>query len=249
MENVPFKSEMVGSSPSCLDVEGVVLISKGKVYGYGLNKHAGSGASQFDFLGKLNFNKNKSDLAVDNLLENVVADDFNPRNQPLIIDFPETRQKQYSEVEVFFTKDKKFLKEYYNLRHETYCNENGWQNYDGSESQHDTNGRVIVAIEDNEVIGGIRVMFSNKCQYLSNEIPGTQFEYKKLIAKYDCRNDLIIGEISALVVKSGKRDTKIATLMMDMAFKESVLQGCQYVCAVAVAAVCRSDRKTLRKLG
>ena len=91
-------------------------------------------------------------------------------------------------------------------------------------------------------------MFSNQCKFLSNEIPGTQYDYKKFIRKYDNREDLIISEISSLVVEKNHRDSNVTAAMFDHVFRESEVHGCNYVFAVAVAVACRSYRKTLRRL-
>ena len=160
-----------------------------------------------------------------------------------------TNNTQGDEVEVFFTKDSDLLNQYYDLRQTAYRDENGWTDYNGSENKFDLTGKIAVAVENGKVIGGIRVMFSDQCEFLSNEIPGTQYDYKKFIKKYDHREDLIISEISALVVEKHHRDSNVTTAMFDYLFNESRVHGCNYVFAVAVAVVCRNDRKTLRRLG
>ena len=88
-----------------------------------------------------------------------------------------------SSVKLFFTEDEKFLKQYYFLRQEAYRLQYNWPNFDGSECDFDHWGRILVAVKDGVVIGGLRLMFSDRSKYLANEIPGTQFEYEKLIRK------------------------------------------------------------------
>lgn len=154
-----------------------------------------------------------------------------------------------SDVEVCLTKDRDLLQQYYDLRHYSYREENGWKNYDGSENEFDRRGQIVVALKDGKVVGGMRMMFSDQCQFMSNEIPGTQFNYKNLIYKYDTRENLIFSEISALVVEKNNRDSNVTSAMMDLLFKASKEHGCHYVFGVAVATVCRSDRRTLRRLG
>ena len=153
------------------------------------------------------------------------------------------------ELEVFITKDSDLLNQYYDLRQTAYRDENGWAGYDGSENKFDRNGKIAVAVEGGKVIGGIRAMFSDECEFLSNEIPGTQYDYKKFIKKYDHRENLVISEISALVVEKNHRDSNVTAAMFGCLFEESKARGCNYVFAVAVAVACRSYRKTLRRLG
>lgn len=152
------------------------------------------------------------------------------------------------DFEVFFTKDQKYLDGYYNLRHSSYKYENGWKEFDGSETSFDVNGSVVVILKDGEVVAGSRLMFSDECQYLSNEIPGTQYEYSKIIRKYDERENLIVSEISSLVVKKGFRDSLLTKMLLDAMFKESERRNCHYIFAVAVVLACRNYRKILRNL-
>jgi len=153
------------------------------------------------------------------------------------------------EAELFFTKDKNLLKEYYDLRAEAYRAEWGFDNFDNSETIFDKQGDIIVAVKNGVVVGGMRLMFSDSCDYLSNEVPGTQYEYIKYIRKYDNREKLIIGEISALVVRKNYRDNKVSLAMFDAIFKKAKEHGCHYVFGVTVPLVCRSDRRTLRQIG
>jgi hypothetical protein len=152
-------------------------------------------------------------------------------------------------VEVFLTKDSDLLNQYYDLRQTAYRDENGLPDYDGSENKFDRGGKIAIAVENGKVIGGARATFSDQCQFLPNEIPGTQYDYRKFITKYDQRENLILSEISALAVEKSHRDSNTTAAMLDLLFKESQLHGCNYIFAVAVAAACRSYRKTVKKLG
>lgn len=153
------------------------------------------------------------------------------------------------EVKVFFTKDKEILDQYYALRHYAYHDENGWNNYNGSENKYDRSGHILVAMRDGKVIGGTRIMFSNECEYLSNEIPGTDFNYNDIVRKYDKRENIIFSEISAVVVADGERDRSVSMRMFEENLKESQRRGCHYICGVGVAVVCRDYRRIFRELG
>ncbi len=152
-------------------------------------------------------------------------------------------------MEVFITKNSDLLNQYYDLRQTAYRDENGWIDYDGSENKFDHNGKIVVAVENKKVIGGARVTFSDESEFLPNEIPGTQYDYKKFIKKYDDRENLILSEISSLTVEKNYRDSNVTAAMVDILFKESKTHGCNYVFAVAIAVVCRSYRKTIKKIG
>jgi GNAT superfamily N-acetyltransferase len=135
------------------------------------------------------------------------------------------------------------------MRHDIFNVEYGWKEYDGSECKFDREGKVVIATHNGEVVGGMRIMFSDCCEYLSNEVPGTQYEYRKLIQKYDNREDLVFGEISSLFVKKDYRHSEVATSMMEKLFNKAKDHGCNYIFAVAVATVCRNDRRTAKRFG
>lgn len=156
--------------------------------------------------------------------------------------------KKSDNVEVFFTSDKKLLKEYYDLRHDSYQNDNGWKEYNGAENDFDRSGHAVVAVKNGKVIGGVRVMFSDQCKFLSNELPGTQFTYRKLIEKYDKRENLLYLEVSAVVVEKSNRDSSITEKMFDQVLKKAVEYGCDYIFGVAIAVVCRDYRRVLKRL-
>jgi hypothetical protein len=176
------------------------------------------------------------------ILARVFFNFFKKLNKP-------TNNTQGDEMEVFLTKDSDILSQYYELRQTAYRDENGWADYDGSENKFDLTGKIVVAVENGKVIGGARATFSDQCQFLPNEIPGTQYDYRKFIRTYDSRENLILSEISALAVEKSHRDSNVTAAMVDILFKESIVHGCNYVVGVAVAAVCRSYRKTIKNLG
>ncbi len=157
--------------------------------------------------------------------------------------------KDCGEYEIFFTKDPFYLNQYYRLREQAYRYDSGFEKYDGSENRFDLEGKIAVAVVGKEVVGGIRVNFSNKSSYLSNEIPGTQYEYRRLIEKYDKREGLIFAEASTLAVKKEYRKSEVATFLFELAFKVSELNNASYLFAVAIATVCRNDRRTAKRLG
>jgi N-acyl-L-homoserine lactone synthetase len=160
-----------------------------------------------------------------------------------------SNQNVRSEIKVFSTKDPELLNQYYELRHKAYCIENGWKDYQADESEFDRKARILVAMNGQELVGGARLMFSDECEFLSNEILGTEFTYKSLIKKYDERENLIIGEFSSLAAKKGYRDTNTVTKIFSAIAAESKIHGCNYVFGVAVALVCRNDRKIAKRLG
>jgi len=152
-------------------------------------------------------------------------------------------------VRSFITQDPDLLKQYYDMRHEAYRDENGWKEYDGSESELDRKGHIIVALKGDKVVGGCRVMFSDECDYLSNEIPDSQYLYMPFIQKYDKREGIILSEISSVVVLKGHRDRKVSHSLFHAGIEESAKKNVSYICGVGVATVCRDYRRIFKDLG
>lgn len=157
--------------------------------------------------------------------------------------------EKIGDYEIFFSKDPKYLKQYYKLRHDIFNGEFGWKDYDGSECRFDREGKIIIATQNDKVVGGMRLMFSNQCNYLSNEMLGSQYEYRKVINKYDDRENMLFGEISAVFVDESKRDKTVVEAMFKFGFKYAKDYGCYYVFGVAVPAVSRDYRRIFAKIG
>lgn len=162
--------------------------------------------------------------------------------------------QKYSEndsehIDTFVTKDKKYLDQYYKLRGIAYKKEWDLDGFD-QEFEHDKKGHIAVCVNSkDEVIGGMRLIFSNECKFLASEVPGTQYEYKKYIKKYDDRENLIISEFSAFVVAEGYRNTTITSYLLKYSIEKSIEHGCNYTFGVTNLAIARSYRITLKKIG
>jgi hypothetical protein len=152
-------------------------------------------------------------------------------------------------LEVFETKDPELLRQYYELRHDAYRNENGWAEYDGAECEYDKQGRIIVAVKNGKVVGGVRAMISNECDHLSNEIPGSEYVYAPIIAKYDSRENLTFFEISAVVVAKGERNGKVSGELFWHALRKAKVLSCDYLCGVAMVVTCRDYRRIFNSFG
>lgn len=157
--------------------------------------------------------------------------------------------KQEGGYEIFFTKDPKYLDQYYELRHQAYVEDNGWANYDGKRNKFDQMGHIVVTTKNDAVVGGLRLSFSSDFEYLSNEIPGTQYDYHKFISKYDSTPNLLISEISAVVLEKSNRNTIATQAMLELALKKSIQKGCHYSFAVSVITAARYYRTLLRNIG
>lgn len=159
-------------------------------------------------------------------------------------------KKEKKDVTIFFTEDRDLLNQYYELRHKAYTEDSGFSTFNGYENKFDKIGKIVVAVNSQgEVVGGMRLLFSNQCKYFSQEIPGTEFTYQKLIAKYDKREGLFMSEISGIVVRKDYRNRTVTKKMFKTLLEESEKHGCHYVCGIGVAVVCRDYRITMNSLG
>ncbi len=156
---------------------------------------------------------------------------------------------QDASVKCFITNDRELLNQYYELRHDSYKNENGWSNYNGAENDFDRKGKIAVATIDGKVIGGVRLLTSFWVENSANEEPGTEFIYKNILKKLGYYEDDSWAEIAALVVEKKYRNRAITEKLFDVVTQESVKLGCGFMVGVAVAAICRDDRMVFKSLG
>lgn len=199
------------------------------------------------FTTKENFEISKPEF--DYLGDKFVYDDHN--QHPYLI------QENRFGLKVFFSRDKKFIDQYYALRDEIYKFENGWAYYDGSEKEFDRVGRLLIVAKGDRVVGGCRLMFSDECKYFSNEHPGTIFQYKKVLERYEAKywaetginpHDLVLSEISAVVASKDARNNEIVESMFVILAKSSEERSCYSICGVAQVNLCRFYRIAWNKL-
>jgi hypothetical protein len=124
-------------------------------------------------------------------------------------------------VKVFITTEPELLKQYYQMRHEVYCVENGWENYHSAENELDHKGKIIVAAKEGTVVGGLRLLTSSWVEYFSNEVPETEFTYRNFLKKFELNADAMISEISAFFVENNHRDSTVSTMLLEYAFEEA----------------------------
>ncbi len=141
-------------------------------------------------------------------------------------------------LDIFFTEDETLLQQFYELRDEIYVNENGWKYYKGTEKKFDLSCRIIVVVSDGEVVGGMRVMFSDENNFLSNELPGTQYEYRKVV-RFDNR-DLVIAEFSTVVIEREFRSSSVTIELFNLATKAANEHSCHYIFGLSMMTNCRS---------
>lgn len=192
-----------------------------------------------------NFNESAENLAAISLSAKRIkeaADD-------VVVNARQMQEASEPAIEVFETKDPELLRQYYELRHDAYRSENGWAEYDGMECEYDQQGRIIVAVKNGKVVGGVRAMVSNECDHLSNEIPGTEYVYASIIGRYDKRENLTLFEISAVVVAKGERNGKVSREIFWHALRKALVLSCDYICGVAVVVTCRDYRRIFNNFG
>jgi hypothetical protein len=97
----------------------------------------------------------------------------------------EEKKIDLSLVKVGFTKNPKWLHQYYALRERVYRKQLGFESYEGGETSYDRAGKIIVAILDGKVVAGVRVDSSSDHKMMCNDNPEKGFLYKDIIREFD----------------------------------------------------------------
>jgi len=153
------------------------------------------------------------------------------------------------QIKAFITADKELLQQYYNLRHQVYCVENGWKDFNSAENELDHKGKIIVAVRDGKVIGGMRLLNSSQVDCFPNEEAGTEFMFRTFLKNVGLDCEAKISEVSAFFVEKESRDSTVSTMLFDVAFREAEQQKCLYTIGISTVALCRSHRKDINRLG
>jgi ribosomal protein S18 acetylase RimI-like enzyme len=152
-------------------------------------------------------------------------------------------------IEFLFTKDQHYLNQYYQLRRESYRNDNGWSEFEEFENEFDKNSNIAVALDNGRVVGGIRIILENECDYFSNEIPNTKYKYRKYLEfKNETTPENTIAEISSLVVNQNYRDNAINSILGNKAINFAKSKGIKYIFSVATKLYCRIHRLTYDRI-
>lgn len=200
-----------------------------------------------DFL----FGKNKSINSKNNLPQLIID------NDSVLLDSAHEFKQEFSEdgfannkeeLKIFITTDQELLKQYYKLREISYRTEFGFENYDGSQNEFDVSGKILVAVENKKVVGGMRFMLSSDKKNLSAEIEGTKFTYDNLFKSMNIENPSYC-EISAIVVAKEYRDRSVIEKMFDRSIIDCLKDGCNYLVGVSTAPHCRVYRMIFKKFG
>ncbi len=161
-----------------------------------------------------------------------------------ILSFDEEKNIKYIR-----TNDYKYLDQYYKLRNDVYQEDNNWTKSTWFENEHDRKGHIFLALKDDEVVGGLRIMTSVDNEYLSDENPGTKYTYRNLLKFLDLDATKHYMEVDGFVVKKEYRDRYVAAEVVKHTLKYSVDKGCLYLIAIAALSTCRNDRILLKRLG
>ncbi len=162
-----------------------------------------------------------------------------------------SKVERHPESTAFITKEKKYLDQYYALRHEICKDENGWESYNGSENDFDKAGEIIVILDkEKKVVGGARFMVSGAMKYLYSEVPNSEFTYENVFKKAGADSSTFkYAEISSFVVDATYRDRVGTEKMLGALISEALKKGCEYLIAVSFLSRCRNYRIVADKLG
>ena len=152
-------------------------------------------------------------------------------------------------IKFLFTKDQRYLNQYYQLRLESYRNDNSWDEFEELENEFDKNSNIVVALDNDKVVGGIRIMLENECNYFSNEIPNSKYTYRKYLEfKNETTPKNTIAEISSLIVNKNYRNNVINLTLGNLAVDFAKSKGIKYIFSVASKLHCRIHRLTYDRI-
>ncbi len=182
---------------------------------------------------------------IDYLGNDFVYDDYNQN--------PDLVQEDKHGYKVFFTRDESLISDFAAIRVSAYLEEFD-EKADGAafeklQDDFDRKGRIIVVTRNHRLVGGMRLMFSDECSYLSNEYPGTQFEYKQVLKRYAMPSDVKILEVASVIVRKGERDFSATESMFDLVVSVARSRSCSYIFGTTLVVACRLYRLIFDRLG
>ena len=153
-------------------------------------------------------------------------------------------------LNIFFTKEKKYLNQYYQLREKCFHEDNGWLKYDGHENEFDIKSHIAVAVENEIVIGAIKIMFENECDFFSCEVPNSKYIYRKYL---EFKNETVlpnsIAEISSLVVNKLYRNNLVSSSLTNFVIEFAKLRNIKYIFSIASELHFRVHKLTYKRIG
>ena len=213
------------------------------------------------------FSAKKNEGKLRNVKSEMIFDDviFPSReliiNEEIAISSNEFTSKT-KEVRVVITKDQHLLDQYYELREDLFRevdqrykikhpeDKNAVIDYDGSETDADRFGEIIVVLNsDNRVVGGMRFLLSNSIEHSLNQVPESGFTIKEFLKKSSLNSEAKFSEASAVVIRKCYRNREVMKSMFAELFRKSIELGCDYVIGIAIDAACRDHKIATRSLG
>lgn len=157
--------------------------------------------------------------------------------------------KKNKKIDAIVTSDKSLTNQYFKMRHDIFCTEWKFLSYNGAESISDKEGKIVVAISDGKVVGGMRLMFSSDSSLLSNEMLGTKCLYKNCYNKISRqKKNLSFCEISNVVVVPEMRNSDALQNMFQAAIAESKKSKNNYLCGVTTLEIAKEYEIVFRKI-
>lgn len=192
-----------------------------------------------------NFFKNK--LIIFSKNKSLIADESVYQiKRKIIID----ENNQDDVVEIFFTKDKFYLNQFYKLREHCFRKDNHWLEYDGSETNFDRNGHILVVKKNDKVVGGIRMICGEEVDFFSSECPDSKYLYQEYLkTKNESVDKKDLAEISSLVIDYEYRNNILCIEMLRMLYEIAKLKKIKFVFSVSTISHCRFYKILCKKGG
>ncbi|MES2678139.1 MAG: hypothetical protein V4612_07530 [Pseudomonadota bacterium] len=120
-------------------------------------------------------------------------------------------------IDIKISKDPELLKQYYDLREESYRNDSGFKNYSGDENNFDRNGVIFLGVMKGKVVAGARLVVSSEVDYLPHEDPEKHFIYPEICKTINIDlKGVLYSEVSALTISKELRVNFLDKLFQSM---------------------------------
>ena len=142
--------------------------------------------------------------------------------------------------EIFVTKDKDLIKQYYELRNRIFREEWGLTHEKWSKTEHDDGAGIVVYTVDGKVRGGLKIFISKDGELLPEEYEGTEYVYSNLLKRLDLECGKRYAEFADLVIDKEFQGAGILQEIGKVCVIDVKSNGCEYIFCVAPLRYCRS---------
>ena len=146
-----------------------------------------------------------------------------------------------------FTKDAKFLRQYYRLRKIIYDVDLGI-NISIDQDCHDLHSETLIVRKKQKCIGGVRLTVCTPNSQVMLPTENDEFILEELLPEFDLQNNTY-AEFSRLVLINDYRNNKVSELMYKQLNRKAKQLGVKYIFVITDRLHARLYLRSYRKLG